>query len=64
MSDQSASERHSTRMARKKQVVDTAIAAAAKERGVFLVNTGNVSDIGMVKHAFKDGIKAMPGMAF
>lgn len=33
--------RHANRMARKKQVVDAAIAAAAAERGVFLVNTGN-----------------------
>lgn len=41
MADQSSSERYSTRMARKKQVVDAAIAAAAEERGVFLVNTGN-----------------------
>lgn len=34
-------QRHHARMARKKQVVDAAIAAAEEERGVFLVNTGN-----------------------
>jgi cob(I)alamin adenosyltransferase len=34
-------QRHNARMARKKQVVDAAIAAAEEERGVFLVNTGN-----------------------
>ena len=34
-------QRHHARMARKKQVVDAAIAAADEERGVFLVNTGN-----------------------
>ena len=34
-------ERHHTRMVRKKQVVDAAIAAAQDERGVLLVNTGN-----------------------
>jgi cob(I)alamin adenosyltransferase len=33
--------RHATRMQRKKQVVDQAIAAADAERGVLLVNTGN-----------------------
>lgn len=33
-------QRHHERMARKKQVVDAAIAAAQQERGVFLVNTG------------------------
>jgi len=41
MDEQNPSERHHARMARKKQVVDAAIAAAAEERGVFLVNTGN-----------------------
>jgi cob(I)alamin adenosyltransferase len=41
MTDTEKNERHATRMVRKKQVVDTAIAAATEERGVFLVNTGN-----------------------
>ncbi|HMY50695.1 MAG TPA: cob(I)yrinic acid a,c-diamide adenosyltransferase, partial [Rhodocyclaceae bacterium] len=33
--------RHTARMARKKAVVDAAIAAATERRGVLLVNTGN-----------------------
>ncbi len=33
-------QRHAERMARKKEVVDAAIAAATEARGVFLVNTG------------------------
>ena len=41
MTDTEKNERHAARMVRKKQVVDTAIAAATEERGVFLVNTGN-----------------------
>ncbi|CAG4884074.1 putative Corrinoid adenosyltransferase [Georgfuchsia toluolica] len=41
MPDQSSAERHSVRMARKKLAVDAAIAAAEREHGVFLVNTGN-----------------------
>ena len=35
------SERHNTRMRRKKDVVDSKIAAAQEERGILLVNTGN-----------------------
>lgn len=38
---QPETDRHSARMARKKQVIDNAIAAAQDERGVLLVNTGN-----------------------
>ena len=34
-------QRHNARMVRTKQVVDSAIAAAQEERGVFLINTGN-----------------------
>lgn len=37
----SRDERHAHRMQRKKEVVDGKIAAAATERGVLLVNTGN-----------------------
>jgi cob(I)alamin adenosyltransferase len=33
--------RHNTRMQKKKDVVDTKIAAAQEERGILLVNTGN-----------------------
>ena len=41
MTDPEKSERHARRMARKKVVVDEAIAAAQQERGVLVVNTGN-----------------------
>lgn len=40
MSEPDKRERHSQRMARKKAVVDEAIAAAQAERGVLLINTG------------------------
>ncbi|WP_310451271.1 cob(I)yrinic acid a,c-diamide adenosyltransferase [Sulfuritalea sp.] len=39
--DNARNERHAVRMQRKKDVVDGKIAAAATERGVLLVNTGN-----------------------
>ncbi|MDQ5902913.1 MAG: cob(I)alamin adenosyltransferase [Pseudomonadota bacterium] len=42
MTDDSAREqRHNARMQRKKEVIDTKIAAAQDERGILLVNTGN-----------------------
>ena len=41
MTDPERNERHARRMARKKAVVDEAIAAAQEERGVLVVNTGN-----------------------
>ena len=40
MNESSKEERHAQRMARKKAVVDEAIAAAQQERGVLVVNTG------------------------
>ena len=40
MSDE-RNQRHNSRMARKKEVVDAKIAQASQERGVLLVHTGN-----------------------
>lgn len=41
MSDSERDARHLARMQRKKEVIDQKVAAAADERGVLLVNTGN-----------------------
>lgn len=41
MSDSEREARHKARMARKKAAIDAHIAAAAEERGLLLVNTGN-----------------------
>lgn len=41
MTDSDRDQRHIARMQRKKEVVDQKVAAAATERGVLLVNTGN-----------------------
>ena len=54
--------RHAARMARKKAVVDAAIAAATDERGLLLVITGNgkgksTSAFGMVARALGHGMK-------
>ena len=54
--------RHAARMARKKAVVDAAIAAATDERGLLLVITGNgkgksTSAFGMVVRALGHGMK-------
>jgi cob(I)alamin adenosyltransferase len=54
--------RHAARMARKKAVVDAAIAAASDERGLLLVITGNgkgksTSAFGMVARALGHGMK-------
>lgn len=56
------SARHAARMARKKAVVDAAIAAAADERGLLLVITGNgkgksTAAFGMVARALGHGMK-------
>jgi cob(I)alamin adenosyltransferase len=53
---------HAIRMARKKEIVDKAIAAAQKERGVLLVNTGNgkgksSAAFGVVARALGQGMK-------
>lgn len=59
---QSKNARHAARMARKKAVVDAAIAAATDERGLLLVITGNgkgksTSAFGMVARALGHGMK-------
>ena len=59
---QSKNARHATRMARKKALVDAAIAAATDERGLLLVVTGNgkgksTSAFGMVARALGHGMK-------
>ena len=63
MTDNEKNQRHATRMARKKEVVDAAIAAATEERGVFLVNTGNgkwksSAAFGLVARALGHGQRA------
>ncbi|EQD42491.1 cob(I)alamin adenosyltransferase, partial [mine drainage metagenome] len=55
------SQNHTARMARKKAVVDAAIARASEQRGVFLVLTGNgkgksSSAFGMVARALGHGM--------
>lgn len=62
MSDSSREERHRGRMARKKAVVDSAIALATLDKGLLLVLTGNgkgksSSAFGMVARALGHGMK-------
>ena len=62
MHDKDRDQRHNERMARKKEVVDAAIAGAAEERGIFLVNTGNgkgksSAGFGLVARAIGHGMK-------
>ena len=62
MHDKDRDQLHNERMARKKEVVDAAIAEAAEERGVFLVNTGNgkgksSAGFGLVARAIGHGMK-------
>jgi cob(I)alamin adenosyltransferase len=62
MTQDPQSERHARRMARRKQVVDAAIARATEERGVLLVLTGNgkgksSSAFGMVARALGHGLR-------
>ncbi|MBA3903729.1 MAG: cob(I)yrinic acid a,c-diamide adenosyltransferase [Rhodocyclaceae bacterium] len=62
MSDNERGERHAARMQRKKDVVDGKIAAAATERGVLLVNTGNgkgksSAAFGVVARALGHGLR-------
>lgn len=61
--DRDKQERHSTRMARKKAVVDQKIAAAPEERGVLVINTGNgkgksSAAFGVVARALGHGMNA------
>ncbi len=60
--DQDRATRHKTRMLRKKEVVDAAIARAQIERGLLLVHTGNgkgksSSAFGMVARALGHGLR-------
>lgn len=62
VSDNQRGERHAARMQRKKDVVDGKIAAAATERGVLLVNTGNgkgksSAAFGVVARALGHGLR-------
>jgi cob(I)alamin adenosyltransferase len=62
MNESSKEERHAQRMARKKAVVDEAIAAAQHERGVLVVNTGtgkgkSSAAFGVVARALGHGMK-------
>ena len=62
MNDPDKAARHNQRMARKKVVVDEAIAAAQKERGVLVVNTGtgkgkSSAAFGVVARALGHGMK-------
>ena len=62
MNEPDRNTRHAARMARKKTVVDAAIAAATDERGLLLVITGNgkgksTSAFGMVARALGHGMK-------
>src|SRR5512143_4249802 len=63
MSESDRNARHAARMARKKALVDAAIAAATDERGLLLVITGNgkgksTAAFGMVARALGHGMKA------
>jgi cob(I)alamin adenosyltransferase len=62
MSEPDRNVRHAARMARKKALVDAAIAAATDERGLLIVLTGNgkgksTSAFGMVARALGHGMK-------
>lgn len=63
MSENADEERHRRRMARKKEVIDAAIAQADREKGLLLVLTGNgkgksSSAFGMAARALGHGMKA------
>lgn len=62
MTDTARNDRHTARMARKKAVIDAAIAAATDERGLLIVITGNgkgksTSAFGTVARALGHGLK-------
>ncbi|QOJ23623.1 MAG: cob(I)yrinic acid a,c-diamide adenosyltransferase [Gammaproteobacteria bacterium] len=63
MTDSGRAERHRTRMQRKKEIVDAAIARADREKGLLLVLTGNgkgksSSAFGMLARALGHGMHA------
>ena len=60
--DKDRDQRHKERMAKKKEAVDAAIARAADQRGIFLVNTGNgkgksSAGFGLVARAIGHGMR-------
>ncbi|MBY0485118.1 cob(I)yrinic acid a,c-diamide adenosyltransferase [Nitrosomonas sp.] len=62
MVDSERSERHRTRMQRKKELIDAAIARADREQGLLLVHTGNgkgksSSAFGMIARALGHGMR-------
>ena len=62
MSDPQRNARHTARMARKKEVIDAAIAAATEQRGLLIVITGNgkgksTSAFGTIVRALGHGMK-------
>ncbi|MGZ8270223.1 MAG: cob(I)yrinic acid a,c-diamide adenosyltransferase [Methylophilus sp.] len=63
MSNQNQDDRHKARMQRKKAVVDSNIAAAHLQRGLFLIHTGNgkgksTAAFGLLARALGHGMKA------
>ena len=64
MSSHNQEDRHKARMQRKKAVVDSNIAAAHQQRGLFLIHTGNgkgksTAAFGVLARALGHGMKAM-----
>lgn len=64
MSNQNQDDRHKARMQRKKVVVDSNIAAAHLQRGLFLIHTGNgkgksTAAFGLLARALGHGMKAV-----
>ncbi|MGV3582842.1 MAG: cob(I)yrinic acid a,c-diamide adenosyltransferase [Methylophilus sp.] len=64
MSNQNQDVRHKARMQRKKAVVDSNIAAAHQQRGLFLIHTGNgkgksTAAFGLLARALGHGMKAV-----
>jgi len=62
MVDSERSERHRTRMQRKKELIDAAIARAGRQQGLLLVHTGNgkgksSSAFGMIARALGHGMR-------
>ena len=62
MTDSERTERYRTRMQRKKEVIDAAIARADREHGLLLIHTGNgkgksSSAFGMIARALGHGMR-------
>lgn len=62
MTDLERTERYRTRMQRKKEVIDAAIARADREQGLLLIHTGNgkgksSSAFGMIARALGHGMR-------